>query len=123
MLEEFLAAYIEAALWSSTDNDDKPLDSTFSRIDLAPECEAKMHADCEAFLARCERLIRSARLVPDYGKIALAGYDFWLTRNGHGSGFWDSDWDMIDGQLLTIECKRFGEVYLYVGDDRRIHHG
>ena len=24
------------------------------------------------------------------------GHDFWLTRNGHGAGFWDGDWDDAD---------------------------
>ena len=26
-------------------------------------------------------------------ELARAGTDFWLTRNGHGAGFWDGDWD------------------------------
>jgi|TARA_R110000744_G_scaffold366338_1_gene475354 hypothetical protein len=24
------------------------------------------------------------------------GHDFWLTRNGHGAGFWDGDWNDAD---------------------------
>lgn len=46
--------------------------------------------------------------------------DFWLTRNGHGVGFWDRDVGAV-GDRLTKACKKFGETYLYVGDDGKIH--
>jgi hypothetical protein len=53
--------------------------------------------------------------------IERAGHDFWLTRNGHGAGFWDGDWPEDVGERLTAASKTFGECFLYVGDDGRIH--
>jgi hypothetical protein len=55
-----------------------------------------------------------------------AGHNFWLTRNGHGTGFWDEDLDSDAGgkklgDALTALCKKFGEVWTYVGDDKLIH--
>lgn len=47
------------------------------------------------------------------------GHDFWLTRNGHGCGFWDRN-DCLPadaGQRLTAASEKCGEYYLYVGDD------
>lgn len=45
------------------------------------------------------------------------GHDFWLTRNGHGCGFWPEP----AATRLTKASKAFGEVNLYVGDDGLIY--
>jgi hypothetical protein len=60
-----------------------------------------------------------------------AGHDFWLTRNGHGTGFWDRDGrygETADGRdigkLLSSLCDTFGQfpdVDLERGDDGFIH--
>ena len=34
------------------------------------------------------------------------GHDFWLTRNGHGAGFWDRGLGEV-GDKLTKICKEF----------------
>ena len=45
----------------------------------------------------------------------------WLTRNGHGAGFWDGDWPEPVASRLTKSAKRFGSFDLYVGDDGKVH--
>ena len=30
------------------------------------------------------------------------GHDFFLTRNGHGAGFWDGAWDVIDYHSIHL---------------------
>lgn len=40
-----------------------------------------------------------------------AGHDFWLNRNGHGSGFWDGDWSEPAATILDQASHGFGEVY------------
>jgi hypothetical protein len=50
-MDQFTAAYIEAALWSSTDDAGRPLDSLDN--ELADETRAKMEADCQKFQAEC----------------------------------------------------------------------
>ena len=52
--------------------------------------------------------------------ISSLAYDFWLTRNGHGAGFWDGDWGEV-GDKLTELCKPYGSVDVYVGDDGLIY--
>lgn len=42
------------------------------------------------------------------------GHDFWLTRNNHGAGFWDGDWEL--GNELTELALRFGNVDVYLHD-------
>ena len=121
-LDEFLAAYIEAALWSSTDNADdgggEPLDRNFDEGDIAPETLVRMRADCAAFLAhRLGGLPGGVNCtVAEY-----AGHDFWLTRNGHGCGFWDGDWPEGVGEGLDRLAHEFGEWDLSVGDDGLIY--
>ena len=52
------------------------------------------------------------------GAAQLGGHDFWLTRNGHGAGFWDrSDCLPEDaGERLTDAAEKYGEVDLTVDD-------
>lgn len=119
-VEEFLDNYIEAALATSLDDNDDPLDKKFDKEDLAAESLEKMRADCVKFidenaadLATWER--------GRYTAEEMGGHDFWLTRNGHGAGFWDGDWDKEVGKRLTDACKKFSEVNLYVGDDGKLY--
>lgn len=107
----FLNAYIAAALALSTDDDDVPLGET--PHELHPDTLAKMKADCLAFQVQNADDLKG---IP----YDLAGHDFWLTRNGHGTGFWDRGYGYV-GDRLTRACKAFPEVDLYVGDDGFIH--
>lgn len=61
-LDTFTRAYIEAALWSSTDEHGEPLDAVYSVDDIAPETLAQMVADCEDFqTANVDMLERAGR--------------------------------------------------------------
>lgn len=51
---------------------------------------------------------------------AFAGHDFWLTRNGHGAGFWDRGLGEV-GDKLSEACEPYGSADFYVGDDRKIY--
>lgn len=149
-IDEFTRAYIECALWSETDNADEsggePLDANYSIEDIAPEALARMVADCDKFQRERKELLDAAYVTarctcgfsikPTYsahGHAAScdvyrageydesgAGHDFWLTRCGHGAGFWDRGLGEV-GDKLTNAAQVFGECHLYVGDDGRIH--
>jgi hypothetical protein len=120
---EFLHAYIVAALWSSSDDNCEPLDARFSKDDVSFETREMMRLDCAAFVkANAADLVEyCARMkCEQWTGEERAGHDFWLTRNGHGVGFWDRDLDAL-GDRLTAACESFGEVFLYVGDDARVY--
>ncbi len=112
--EKFLAGYIECALWSSTDNADdsggEPLDANYSRSDLSDECLEAFKRDCQAF---------QEANADDLANIDCeqAGHDFWLTRNGHGAGFWDRGLGEI-GERLSEASKVYGGVDLYAHDGK-----
>lgn len=124
--ETFFDAYVEAALFSSTDNADDsggdPLDKNYGASDIAPDTLSKMKHDCSKFLFEYAALLDEVE--PSYKgcpKYAYAGHDFWLTRCGHGCGFWDGDWPEPQAAKLTDACKTFGNFDLYVGDDGLIY--
>lgn len=106
---------------------EEPMDANYSETDLAPETLEKIIADCAGFQAKHGDVIRAAIATgevtcgPDFDEWGHAGHDFWLTRNGHGVGFWDGDWPEPFADELTKAAEAFGECYLYVGDDGRIY--
>lgn len=114
--QAFLWSYIGTALWSSTDDQGDPLDKNFDRDDLAPATKRQFEKDCILFQEKAETLISS--LDHDLAQIA---HDFWLTRNGHGAGFWDGDYPEPQGTALTKLSESFGPVDLYIGDDGKIY--
>lgn len=124
-LLEFYRAYIEAALWSSTDYADdsggEPLDLNYDHTDISAETLDQMLQDCAAFLLKVDHLINFQTCRhKGCSEYAYAGHDFWLTRNGHGAGFWDGDWEDEAGKQLTKIAKEFGTFDLYIGDDGQI---
>ena len=117
-LDTFTQAYMECAVWASTDFLD------LNGEDIAPETAAAMAADCEAFQRDNAELLE---LWYAAGETAdRAGHDFWLTREGHGAGFWDrfcGGSPMVrTGRLLTDASKAYGSFDLYLSDDKQIHH-
>lgn len=128
--EAFFQAYIEAALGSSNDESTpeggEPLDKNYGSEDIAPSTLAEMRADCDRFVTQCEAQNLDlatwewGRWSPD----ECAGHDLWLTRNGHGVGFWARD---VPEALKDLQdelddlAKAMDEYNLYVGDDGDIH--
>ena len=124
-----LAAYEIAAYWaSSSETDDaggEPLDIYMASHDTEPSeaCLARFRDDVVAFLVACERDGLDLSACED----EQVGYDFWLTRNHHGAGFWNRD-ETTYGTAevrdrLDAVCRTFPEASLYVDTDTNtIHH-
>ena len=121
-LARVLAGYMECALWSSMDESDEdggdPMDASYSIGDIDGDARAEMEKDCRDFIEGIPMASLEAYLYR-YGYEHF-GHDFWLTRNGHGVGFWDRGLGEL-GDWLTEQCKPYGDVNLYVGDDGRIY--
>jgi hypothetical protein len=76
-----------------------PGDVGFS--DLEPDTLAKIIADCEAFQRVHADLLSAAYEHGGYDD-ERAGNDFWYTRNGHGTGFWDRGLGDIGDKLGDV---------------------
>lgn len=115
-----LNSYLETMLWSTNDNSDEkggePLDKNYDISDIAPELIEQSKKDITAFYEKAGDTL-------DRYDDKQIGHDFWLTRNRHGAGFWDGDYEEVegDGDKLTEIAQEFGEVDPYVGDDGKIY--
>lgn len=120
--EEFFQGYVNCALWSSADtppggSEPEPLDEDYGPDDIADETLDAMRADCNDFIDG------SGIDLADYvaaRSAGDAGHDFWLTRNGHGAGFWDRGLGEL-GDRLAAMTKPYGSFDLYIGDDRKVY--
>lgn len=134
-LGEFVEHYITAMLWASTDesgDDDSggvPMDDNYTAADLAASAYLDIVNDCRAFLESAGQFVTAENFKgrDNSGHVANAGHDFFLTRCGHGAGFWDGDWESDDlpyGEQgpLTAAAKAAGEVWPYIGDDGKVYH-
>lgn len=134
-LDTFTRAYIACALWSSTDESDEsggvPFDENYDASDIAPETLAAIIEDCKQFQESNAALLAQAYAAPEWQAEqqrhdkpqydeSRAGHDFWLTRNGHGAGFWDRGLGPV-GDALSDASHVWGSVDLYLGDDSKIY--
>lgn len=139
-INTLVSAYVRTALWSTTDDDDTPLEDAHDPGDIAADAQAAMRADVLDFYAANRRDL-CGWVSPDD-----AGHLFWLNRNGHGVGFWDRTYPGADTgpeyrkrygltraearsrvrfndamTRLSDAAKVYGDCDLYVGDDGKIH--
>jgi hypothetical protein len=115
-LDTFAKAYAETALWAEIDPDtEEPLDNGHSIEDLAEDTLREIIEDCENFRTEVAEIITAGGF--DAKTVA---HNFWLTRNGHGAGFWDGGFGK-HGDALTKAAKAYGDTDLYVGDDGLIY--
>ncbi len=112
-MDKRLAAYLEAALWASTDLEGDPLDSRYSIYDFDPDSLKSALKDVEDFF------FRNADLIEKSGADdAQTAHDFWLTRNRHGAGFWDRGYPDGIGNALTRAAHSYGscDVFEHEGE-------
>jgi hypothetical protein len=113
---EFINQYIITAFWASHDDDGDDFDES--------EIEDLERETMEKIVKECLEFIKKAReTVEDYDDLeeSTCGHDFFLTRNGHGAGFWDGDYEEEIGKKLTELSEAFSESNPYFGDDGKIY--
>ena len=120
-IDTMLDAYREAALWSSIHyaSDEWPgiEDGTpFDQIDadLSDDAQDILRQDCNEFAEMLEAFDLPEELTDEQ-----IGHDLWLTRNGHGAGFWDRGLGELGDNLSDI-CRGLPERDLYLSDDGEI---
>jgi hypothetical protein len=115
--DPFLSGYLECALWSSSTDDAEYFDELGA--DLSPQTLAEAKAECAKFEADFEAELERYYDLSGRDE-ASAGHDLWLTRNGHGAGFWDR----VSGEDFKALCdgaKALGEIHPCIGDDGLIY--
>jgi hypothetical protein len=125
-------AYVQCALWSSTDTDPAEEDRDNADPicldawdgDLAEEARAAMRENLDGFLNDPD-LAADLELWADTFGVEQIGHDFWLTHEHHGTGFWDRDYSpgpvRDAGNRLTDASDPYGVNGLYIGDDGKVY--
>jgi len=143
--------YLEAILWSETvslpcvedelvdgcmdvDEDNilhgikecTPLNDHFDWEDFTAEAIQKAESELNDFFAWMESQCLT-EVTACYADDDTIAYDFWLTRNGHGAGFWDGDYhpdkrcNVGLGLKLSDGAKAFGEQHVWIDESGKLH--
>lgn len=105
-------AYLEAVAFTEFgEPGEPPKDAQFSAL-----ARAQAYIECRDFLQANEDLINK-------GNCESAAHDLWLTRNGHGTGFFDrpEKWGVQGSDILTRCAKSMGRRDAYEVDDGLIY--
>ena len=97
-LDPMAAAYIEAIYFTETGDLDQPSADAV----LSDTTEHEAWAACHRLRLACAGEIDLSEFDP-----AQVGHDLWLTRNGHGVGFWDRPkiYGTHDARILTLMAR------------------
>lgn len=98
--DTFLQAYMTCLLWSASDEDGDPIDDRFTVDHFSQEATDSMTKDCNDFMDDHADLLASL-------DAEQCGHDFALTRNRHGTGFWDRGLGEV-GRRLAEGCRPYG---------------
>jgi hypothetical protein len=113
--QEFYDAYTRCIFWAESEIENK------NYFDLSENARQRILKDCVSFCKKGRNIFNNLEF-KSISNYRQAGVDFFLTRNGHGAGFWDGGyWMESDGEKFTKLSKEFGEINFYVGDDGKIY--
>lgn len=117
-LNDFTRAYLTAALWTSDPNPGSGEWFEHDEYCIANiEEKSLLYAidECALFMERNRADLEQA------GTDKQNGHDFWLSRNGHGTGFFDRPYAAEVCDHLQMSARGFGESFVYLGEDKRIY--
>lgn len=97
----FYQGYVSCLLWT------EGVDIGNSS-DLSPSLRQESRTDCRNFFDECAELFGA--------NYEQAGHDFWLSRNGHGAGFFDGDYAGNE-RLLQKAARLYGSVSAYYDEE------
>ena len=111
-IDEIMEGYFTAALWFTVDEDGDLLDDSYTSDDICNESKQDQRLWVVNWL---KDVIESGLLIDleesqhiygsaEYSLESKIGHDLWLTRCGHGVGFWDRGLGVL-GEKLTESCE------------------
>lgn len=96
-----------------------PLDDHFEYSDFTEEALRKAETEVTAWFKYLEDkgLYDLAR---EYAGDNVIAHDFWLTRNGHGCGYWDGDYGDKLGEILDKACKSHCNQHVCITEEGKL---
>ncbi len=110
---------VECLLWSSDTYAAYPAEDLVELVTKEWE-DFRERAEAMGFDAVEHRLLM---IDPTQGdEWAAAAHDFIMTRNGHGTGFWEAGrWHAPWNQKLTALAKEYGPLDVWIDDENEAH--
>jgi hypothetical protein len=97
-----LASYLECAAWADAPEDDDDAEAWWILFDQ-PSVSSSALIDLRYFVKKAHPWLADVTAEE-------AGHNLWLSRNGHGTGFWDRGF--THGDLLHKIAADMSETYL-----------
>lgn len=110
-LEQFTDGYLDCAVWAGIIEPEDGYDGPDPTVDdLSDDAVQRLSIDAAYFWYDNRTLLAGRDLT-------RAGQEFWLSRNGHGTGFCDGDYLGRTGDALHNAAKVYGPAYLTWNED------
>ena len=100
-IDEVLRHFVNAALWSSTNDEDEPLEDEYDFDNIPKEELDKLRGGITKFIEDNEELLQKYNITDQ-----AVGHDLFLDSQGHGVGFWDRGYDKADGDELSESASK-----------------
>lgn len=111
-MNDMVTGYLVCALWADlVDEQGNSIDDK-DITDCTDAMIAQATKECENFKHLAGGLVATYLETCNEDQM---GHDFWLTRQGHGAGFWDRGLGKL-GKDLTDIAKTFGSRNIYLND-------
>ena len=122
-------ALAEAILFTELNGSGKPLDNGFTVNDFDKDSLERLYCDYLQFIEEVDPLITSRignaswDSVDDFYDLMQPAlyqteYDYILTRNLHGSGFWDGNWSSHVSDILTNCARKKPMISVILADEK-----
>jgi hypothetical protein len=110
-VNKILNSYLETAIWAEESDENDLQGKTIHEIDK--NSKANSAIEIYQFLQKAQQ--EASDELNTYDEEAI-GHNLWLSRNGHGAGFFDDNNDKL--QNLARNMK---PVDIYLGNDNKIY--
>ena len=107
----YYSDYFECLFWADIEqNEDIENANELGFEDIDLDSAVKQIEQLDDFFSKADDILAETDYVDAY-----AQHDFYLTRCGHGAGFWEAEYCTEEqGEILTELAKSYGEVYISV---------
>ena len=92
--------------------------NNFVLEDIEPDSRIQAYLDIKKFIELAG--INSIKEAVTENGFSRLGHDVWLTRNGHGAGFFDHSYEYETEKSLMSAAKQLGSVDMYLSDEDKI---
>jgi hypothetical protein len=120
-LDKFTVGYLTAMFWTESGESNSPCEGA-TLDDLSEEAWKQAQDDCADFNLLADAWLHKAYT---HGNMSYdmerAGIDFWLSRNGHGAGYFDRDIGTAANGLQKLARSMLGRN-VYRGNDGLIYY-